>query len=240
MILLEIQKISTKKISESVAEQMEGLIQSGRYEAHEKLPSVRELCDDFQVGRSAVRDAITTLKGKGLVYVKQGEGTFVSPFDSSKLFSGGVGFPDLEDIKELFQVRKILEAGIVEMAAVYRSELELAKMREAVERMKISTDQKSWQSDYDFHMYIAAAAGNSILTQLMTFISATTKNKMIDFHQYISTDSSLTKRIISQHEAIFQRIERKQPKEAREEILAHLSLVETLMQQSVLQDRESF
>ncbi|MEL3973203.1 GntR family transcriptional regulator [Rossellomorea oryzaecorticis] len=65
-------KISTKKVSDFVEEQIEGMIQSGMFKAGEKLPSVRELCEMYEVGRSAVRDAMTTLKGKGILQVKQG------------------------------------------------------------------------------------------------------------------------------------------------------------------------
>jgi DNA-binding transcriptional MocR family regulator len=41
------------------------MIESGTFQPGEKLPSVRELCDSFNVGRSAVRDAISTLSGEG-------------------------------------------------------------------------------------------------------------------------------------------------------------------------------
>lgn len=103
---MQIEKIVTKKVSETVSEQLEHLIASGAISHGEKLPSVRELCDQFGVGRSAVRDAITVLKGKGLVTVKQGEGTYVTPFDSSRIFNQNLYFSDPKKVTELFQVRK--------------------------------------------------------------------------------------------------------------------------------------
>ncbi|UOK56341.1 GntR family transcriptional regulator [Bacillus sp. OVS6] len=124
-----IEKISTKKVSDTVSEQIEKMILDGSIPAGEKLPSVRELCERFGVGRSAVRDAITVLKGKGLVKVKQGEGTYVSKYDSSKIFSKAVMLPNANDITELFQVRKIVETGMAEMAACNRSEKDLTLMK---------------------------------------------------------------------------------------------------------------
>lgn len=86
-------KIFIKKVSETVEQEIEKMIESGKFQSGEKLPSVRELCDLFGVGRSAVRDAITTLKGKGTVYVKQGEGTYICEFDSTKLFTNHMLIP---------------------------------------------------------------------------------------------------------------------------------------------------
>ena len=125
-----VEKISTKKVSESVTEEIEKLIERGTFQAGEKLPSVRELCELFGVGRSAVRDAITTLSGKGIVTVKQGEGTYICEFDSSKLFNHPLLLPSSKDITELFQVRKIVETGIAEASAIHRSEEDLLKMEE--------------------------------------------------------------------------------------------------------------
>ena len=47
-----VEKISTKKVSESVTEEIEKLIEMGTFQAGEKLPSVRELCELFGVGRN--------------------------------------------------------------------------------------------------------------------------------------------------------------------------------------------
>ncbi|MDQ0216981.1 FadR family transcriptional regulator [Peribacillus cavernae] len=228
---MNVEKISTKKVSDSVGEQIEKMIESGTFQAGEKLPSVRELCDLFGVGRSAVRDAITMLKGKGTVHVKQGEGTFICEFDPTKLFNSHLLLSGSKDIKELFQVRKILETGIAEMAALNRTERDLEFMEGVLSNPSIN----GWESDYHFHMAIAKAAGNKILIQFVQFISTTMKKAMIDFHRYIEKNATMVKTIVEHHDRIYQSIKIGEPNKAHQSMIEHLNYVEELLQSSVLQ-----
>ncbi|MGG3925611.1 FadR/GntR family transcriptional regulator [Metabacillus fastidiosus] len=223
---MNIEKIQTQKISEAVEEQIEKMIVSGAFQSGEKLPSVRELCDMFGVGRSAVRDAITTLKGKGIVDVRRGEGAFVCQFDCTKLFASSVLLPSFDDIQELFQVRKILEAGIAEMAALHRTEHDLKVMK------KILSDESAerWEADYEFHLALAKAAKNDILIQFIQFISEMMKKTMVDFHIYVEKNNSTIKIIAEQHEEIYEKIKNRDCKRANEAMIYHLNYVEKLLQ----------
>lgn len=225
---MKVKKISTKKVSDSVVEQIEEMIKSGSFQAGEKLPSVRELCEMFGVGRSAVRDAITTLKGKGAVEVKQGEGTYILEFDSTRLFNNHLLLPGYRDISELFQVRKILEAEIAEMAALNRSEADLHLM----ERILSNQSIKGWESDYHLHTAIAKAAGNEIIIQLVQFISATMKKAMIDFHNYIEKNPTTVQVIENQHIRIYESIKLAIPPKAKQTMIEHLNFVEKELLQS--------
>lgn len=227
-----IEKISTKKVSDTVSEQIENMILDGSIRAGEKLPSVRELCEKFGVGRSAVRDAITVLKGKGLVIVKQGEGTYVSKFDSAKIFSKAAMLPNANDITELFQVRKIVETGMAEMAACNRSENDLKRMK-----MILSTHTDApWEDDYQFHLSIAKATGNALLIQFVQVISTTIKHAMIDFHQFIKSDYEAVKTIAEHHERIFESISSGRSNQSNEYMLQHLTFVESILHKSLQQN----
>nr|WP_255726536.1 FadR/GntR family transcriptional regulator [Sporosarcina sp. ACRSM] len=227
-----VEKISTKKVSETVAEEIENLIEKGTFQAGEKLPSVRELCELFGVGRSAVRDALTTLSGKGIVYVKQGEGTYICEFDSSKLFNQHLLLPSSKDIIELFQVRKILETGIAEASAIHRSEKDLRKMGECIFNPSVI----EWESDYHFHLAMAESTGNEMLIQFMLFISETTKKSMIDFHQYIKKYPDTVKKIENQHLEIYEAIKKRDSTKAHSMMRDHLNFVEEeLLQSHILQ-----
>ncbi len=225
---MHIKKIATKKVSDSIVEQIEEMIKSGMIDAGEKLPSVRELGEMFGVGRSAVRDAITILKGKGVVEVKQGDGAYILKFTSTRLFNNDLLVPNSKDIKELFQVRKLLEAGIVEMAAINRTEADLLFM----EKSLINDSMEGWESDYHFHTAIAKAAGNQIIIQLIQLISTLMKNAMIDFHHYIEKNPSTLQVIERQHLRIYECIKLAKPLEAKEMMIEHLNIVENLLLKS--------
>ncbi|MFE8702420.1 FadR/GntR family transcriptional regulator [Cytobacillus sp. FJAT-54145] len=228
---MNVEKISTKKVSDSVVEQIEKMIESGSFLPGEKLPSVRELCDLFGVGRSAVRDAITTLKGRGAVEVKQGEGTYICEFDSKKIFNNHLLLPSSGDIRELFQVRKVLEPGIAELAALNRSQLDLENLSHILSDKSFN----GWESDYNFHLTIAKSTGNEIMVQMVQFISNTLKKAMMDFHQFIQEDEITVASIEKQHRKIFDSITLGDSQRAKESMIEHLDLVEQLLQSSILQ-----
>ncbi len=221
-----VEKISKKKASTVVVEQIEKMIEEGYFKAGDKLPSVRELCDLFDVGRSTIRDALITLNGKGTVYVKQGEGTYVCDFDSAPLFHKSVLMPNEKNIQELFQVRRILEAGIAKEAALFRSQADLSKLKAA-----LLGEKEEWELDYDFHMAIAHATKNDVIVQFMEFIADTLKRTMIDFHEQIKRDDRIVKLIEAQHHKIYEAIRDGVPFNAYEAMVTHLLYVEKLLHQ---------
>lgn len=224
-----IEKLEIKKVSDRVGEQLEKMIIYGTFQAGEKLPSVRELCELFGVGRSAVRDAITVLKGKGLVDVKQGDGTYVCGFDSTKLFKQTNIPVDTKDLTELFQVRKIMETGMVEIAAKTRNNSDISKMKETLSL----TNVNGWEADYQFHKLIAVATGNVIFIQLSEFISDSMKQTMIDFYRYIENQEQTILKINQQHEQLVSFIELGNALAAKEMMTEHLLFVEDLFLQSL-------
>lgn len=224
-----IEKLEIKKVSDRIGEKIEKMITEGTFQAGEKLPSVRELCELFGVGRSAVRDAITALKGKGFVDVKQGEGTYVCGFDSTKLFKQTNIPVDVKDLTELFQVRKIMETGIVEIAAKTRNDNDISKMKETL----FLSDVNGWEADYQFHKLIAIATGNDIFIQLSEFISESMKQTMIDFYRYIADQGQAIIEINQQHEQLLSFIESGSAVEAKQMMTEHLLFVEDLFLQSL-------
>ena len=82
---MKYKKIKPKKIYEEVAEAIYEMIRSGQVKPGEKLDSVQQLAENFQVGRSAIREALTSLRAMGLVEMKQGEGTYVNEFETNQI-----------------------------------------------------------------------------------------------------------------------------------------------------------
>ncbi|MGN1402352.1 MAG: FadR/GntR family transcriptional regulator [Bacillus sp. (in: firmicutes)] len=224
-----IEKVSSKKVSEHVSEQLEGLILEGVYKPGEKLPSARELCGLFGAGRSAIRDALTVLKGKGIIEIKQGEGAYVCAFDSSRLLNPVLMPVRKKDLTELFQVRKLLEPGMAEMAAASRSE-------DQVQKLKKTLSIPGWQADYEFHHLIAQAAGNDIVLELLQFISQALKRSMENLYRSIADHPEALDEINKQHLAIFELISSKNGKEAKYMMEVHLQLVEDLFCKYVLRE----
>ena len=75
------------------------------------FPPEPELMRIFGVGRSTVREAVRILSDMGLLRVRQGAGTFVVSRNAPDLMTQRL---KRADIRELDEVRRILEAAIVE------------------------------------------------------------------------------------------------------------------------------
>lgn len=91
----------------------------------------------FQVSRSAVREALSALKAMGLVEMKQGEGTYLKEFEAQSNFSAALSGPsdEKEDVKQLLEVRKLLEIGVASLAAEKRTEADLERIQDALKEM---------------------------------------------------------------------------------------------------------
>ncbi|WP_366248040.1 FadR/GntR family transcriptional regulator [Terribacillus aidingensis] len=227
-------QIKPKKIYEQVADELLALIKNGDLKPGEKLASVTQLAENFNVGRSAIREALATLRAMGLVEMKQGEGTYVKAFEPE-----GIVYPlqhvllmSGEDRAELMEVRNILETGIAASAALNRSEEDLEQMEKALKEMKAYTGdpEKGERADLAFHMIIARAANNKLLLRLMHHVSDLTAESMRETRQIcLFGENAAPEELNKQHEAILDAIRTKQPEQARLAMVAHLEYVEGVL-----------
>lgn len=75
------------------------MIEVENLKENDKLPSERELCEQYDVSRSTVRQAIQELEKEGYIYREHGKGTFVSP---KKLKQDLLGFYSFtEEMKKM-------------------------------------------------------------------------------------------------------------------------------------------
>jgi GntR family transcriptional regulator len=101
-------------------------IESGRYAEHQRLPSERELVDQFGVSRMTVRQALVALTQEGLIYGRVGKGTFISAPKIDQQFFALTGFT--EDIQQRGQqpssrvLKAVSQAASKEVASALQIE----------------------------------------------------------------------------------------------------------------------
>src|ERR1700741_1456513 len=130
--------VRTSRLYEQIVEQVEDSISRGQLKPGDQLPAERDLAQRFGVSRTAVREAVKTLREKGLVEAYSGRGTFVTNGTSQAVRQSldlmvKIGQP--EGSTHLAEVRAILEPEIAALAASRIQEPELVTMREAVSVM---------------------------------------------------------------------------------------------------------
>lgn len=163
--------IRRRNVSQEIAAKLAQDIALGRYKPGERLRSERDLCEEFDVSRSSVREAIKTLESRGLVEGRQGEGTFVRRQGLDMLVqlpAAPVSVNEVE-VQHLYEVREMLEPPMARRAAERATAADVAALCRLMERQERLVEQGRYtsQDDARFHLKLAAIAGNPVLTRLL-------------------------------------------------------------------------
>ena len=127
--------VRAARLYEQIVQQLEGSIVKGQLKAGDQLPAERELAQNFEVSRTAVREAIRALREKGLVEAYTGRGTFVTYGTSQSVRQSLdllVRIGPQEGSEHLAELRQILEPEIAALAAARIEDQLLASMADAV------------------------------------------------------------------------------------------------------------
>lgn len=230
---MKYKRIQPKKIYEQVADSLIDMIKSGQLQPGDKLDSVEKLAANFEVGRSAIREALSGLRSMGLVEMRQGEGTYVKTFDP-KRFTLPVSTAFLmkrNDVQELYQVRKILEVGTAGLAAENYQAADLLEMEKALVVMEHAKGNEALaeQADTDFHVAIAKATHINLLNHLMGSVAELMSETIRESRQILLYTEDRADILLEEHQQIFEAIKSRRAYQAREAMYSHLEKVEKLV-----------
>ena len=158
--------IRPTRASTDVIAQIRGAILSGRYRPGDRLPTERELAQQFGVSRVTVRDALRALEASGLVRVKVGGqgGPYVAEPDIAQLSDSLGTHLQLQGttLAELAEARLAIETTAARLAAERATPIDLAALEYAIEEpTRFSVDTAS--SSVDFHTALVQTAHNGAL-----------------------------------------------------------------------------
>jgi len=160
--------VERRSLPAQVAARIHEQILSGSYQPGAKLPHQRDLAESFGVSSAVIREALSRLKGAGLVRAKSGQGTFVTdqPMEAMR-FPTWVRDPGSpEELSQAIEARDVIEHATAMRAAQRHTDHDVERLNETIVRMK-SADGNAIafiKSDIDLHLAVASAAGNQILT----------------------------------------------------------------------------
>lgn len=220
--------IQSLKVFEQVAVQIEQRILDGELRSGDRLPTERELAEQFQVSRTAVREALKTLAQKGLVDMRPGRGTIVIDGASSAL-QNSIGLAmrlklgEVGGSNNLVEVREILEVEIAGLAAARATEKEIAAMRDAVQTMDLSLQNADAfiAADNRFHEALAEATQNPLILILVKSIV----NLLSEQRKQIFDHDGGPQRGQIHHKSILGSVIAHDPETARAAMRAHLRQV---------------
>lgn len=215
-------RTENQEIQNKIISKIRDLMNYKNLEPGDKLPSERMLSEKFDVSRSNVREAIQKLEFYGLLVSKPQSGTFVADIGQVAMNGMMEDILRLEepDFKSLVETRILLELKTVKLAALRRTDKDLAQMQLALEAYskKVENGEDAVQEDLLFHLAIAKASGNSTMNTFMLII---TPEIITKFEEHHVCDKGLAFMGVKEHQDIFDAIKAQDPKLAKAKMKVH-------------------
>lgn len=222
--------VDRRTVSQEIRDRLYEAIRAGALPPGAPLPSERSLCDDFNVARTSVREAIQGLVSLGLLE-RRGNRTYVGEL----LPDLPVTVSDTRKVKvhELFEVREAIEVPMVRLTVARATDEERREIAGLAARFSSTMEVEEFRAlDRAFHWKLASACGNELLAELY--------GKVLDkLFQSPEFSSLLTARVnvravkvivrdsCTAHRAIADAILRRSPDDVAAAVQSHLDQVES-------------
>lgn len=209
------------------AELVERIVR-GVHPAGFPLPPEPVLCATFSVSRTVVREAVKILQEKGLVHVRQGTGTMVTPpamwnmLDELVLGATIAEDDSLAILDDLVVTRRVLESDMANVAARLADDAAIEQLRTLVDRMDELVDDPITYHELDraFHDMVMQASGNRIARAVVRAL----ESQVINTARYLGrTERALCVASNRGHRRIYERIAAHDPEGAAEAMFTHIT-----------------
>jgi GntR family transcriptional repressor for pyruvate dehydrogenase complex len=215
------------RLADHVAAQIEKSIVEGRLTPGAKLPTEAELCDQFNVSRTVIREAMQQLASRGLVETRRGRGvgTTVLPFSRDFIVSSlsrFLGQPAAGvALQHLHQVRFVLELATARLAALSATEADLADLSQLLHEMEQVADAPEMLSarDAEFHRTLARATHNPLMVVLIDSM----RDLLEEYIRATLPHVDIRREVIPYHREVFERVAARDPQGAQQAMSRHLT-----------------
>jgi GntR family transcriptional regulator, transcriptional repressor for pyruvate dehydrogenase complex len=226
-------KVVRTKITDAILAHIRELVLDGKLREGDRLPNQNELAAQLGVSRPSLREALHTLNLMGAIDQRPGRGTLLCA-RAPALLSGSFDLPFMSDSEgtiELMETRKLIEVGMVELAADRATEEDLKEIRRVLKEMSALAKEGSVpeyrQKDLQFHYLIARATHNRFVIHLFMTISRFLEQFLKESFEVMP---QMLKRSQEGHRGIFRALEVRDKKGAMREMISHLQRVQRALQ----------
>ncbi|MFV9428976.1 FadR/GntR family transcriptional regulator [Rhodococcus aetherivorans] len=219
---------AVRRPREQVEDALRTAILSGELKSGDMLPAEAELARQFNVSRTTLREALRVLSSQRLITKVPGArgGNFVQSVDYHSLgtvmaetVTNLLAFGKI-DFEEVADMRQHLEVPAVRLAAVNRTESQLAELARIVQEQQSASvaDPDMLDLARRFHTLIARASGNRILASCVAALHHTTE----PVHQ-LDPSPDVGRETVRQHSSILRAIKGQDPDAGEAAIIEHLT-----------------
>lgn len=220
-------KIKKPQMLDLIIEQLQNSILDGRLPIGTQLPPERELANMLGVSRASVREALRAMALMGWIEIRPGEGSFVSRATAERVLQplSYVLMLDRDNVKDLLELRAILEVETAGLAAIRRTDECLNDIKDTIHNMEdsASTNVEDFLNyDMLFHKKVDQAAANPILAKTNMIL----RELLLEANRRVARLPEGRNTAIQSHHEIAEAIERRDEEAARLAATKHLKTVE--------------
>lgn len=211
----------TKRLYQQTADQIRQLIQSGQFSPGSRLPAERDLAQQLGVSRPSLREALIALEIDGSIEIRMGSGIYVNADAREPRQTRLLG----ESPTELIQARALLESAIIIQATPAMTDQVLMQLRQMLDDMRaeITAGRKPLEQDRQFHLTIAAQAGNTVMVRMVEQLYDERHSPLSDRLRARFEDRDAWSAALIEHEAILTALDARNPLAAYAAMHTHLT-----------------
>lgn len=218
--------MASKRLFQSVAEQIAELIDEGAYPPGTRLPGERELAEKLGVSRVTIREAEIALQAVGRLEIKTGSGVYVSEKKPAN-----IGSLPKASAFEVTEARLMIESESAALAAHNISEEGIAKLEELVEQMDSDDEEAANAADEEFHLTIAEASNNAAMVHTVKSLWQMREQlpEVKATYEAVCVHDAPSR--TAEHRAIFDALKARDPAAARQAMREHFQrLLESMLE----------
>lgn len=218
--------------TDDVVNGIKHMILNGDLRPGERLPVEKELAETLGVSRGSLREGVRALSILGILNSRQGDGTYVTGLDVSRLLAPMGFVVDLQgdgQTRHIHAIRRLLECEAARLAATRITEAALSEAEALLDEAGRILDKTPEQHeriieiDIAFHRAIAAHTGNPVLTGMIEALASRTVRERL---WRSLREEGIDRRTHGEHHAIWRALRARDPESARVRMANHLLGVE--------------
>nr|MBF0684246.1 transcriptional regulator GlcC [Pseudomonas sp.] len=222
-----------RQVADVVAERIERLIVDGVLKVGQALPSERRLCEKLGISRSAMREGLRVLRGRGIIETAHGRGSFVAHLsgeqDTSPLMHLFASQP--RTLFDLLEVRALLEGESARLAALRGTEADFILLRRRYEEMLAAHSEENADPreharlDHAFHLAVCEASHNPVLVHTLQSLTDLMLSTVFASVNNLYHRPNQKRQIDRQHSRLFHAVTERLPDQAQRAARDHIQSI---------------